>query len=901
MIHDDVDAADFLATSGIKQQIPACNTPRAWMLNGHRFRVVDSLSEVAAIVDGAIAQGEVALDLECEGLDNRIYYKKGKPYTVHKIVGYCLSIDGVTGYYIPVGHGGDGWESNLPAEEVAKEIARLCFEAQPVIKEGEAFPLTSRNYTPGVVKIYFWNAKYDQEMLFPVIGLDWWHPDSFEDGMLKYFAVHAGGELGLKPRAHEDLKYEGPEIVDSSQLRLDYESDPGFIRVKYTGEVTGRTVKHPYAMLELTDIFKGREIRFSTLIPKDAALYAASDAICTLRLCSAKYNRDLCEEVRYRGAEWTYRLERSTVQVVRRMERNRVYLDRKVIEEVSQQADDEANQLAQKIKDIASAAGFGAIDPNSAKQIGDFLFDEKPGCLHLTPSPGKNEASGQWKTGGDELEALSEELGEAAPEILTLIVKYRSAAKVKGTYIDNMLKGMDPNGEIRINFKQVGAATARFATPKGKHSQGFCGFTTHGIPKSDKKDAPETAKALRKTFKARPGYVMVKIDYAGEELRIAANLSGEPLWVNEFLHGTGDLHTITAIAFFGDKRDSPDWPTLRGMAKAGNFAMLFGGGAGAIMRATGCSKEEGIRKKKSFDATVTAWAKWVKMQHAKVKADGGVRNAFDRWIEIPNANAEENFLKAEAERRSLNFAIQGSGADIIRISKVICHQEAQRRGWLRDWMLPESEANRDLLRILLTVHDELVFEVHESIAFEATTLMKEVMERPTHLTRFGPKWRVPLVAEALIGESWDAKYGWEELTHGKPYKEGTPVSPKHYVHEGRLYRVPPSGLIGKPGFIFDPAVHQPGVVVGVSDAPASAPEAALPPSVNKGPEPVTLTLGEASEFSAWVMGAIVQVAHDPEGTPLVVTGPGGEVLLSQEEGFRVDPAKVRFFHMLFKL
>jgi len=724
------DVLTFLEESTLHRPRSVPDITKPWMKH-HEFLLVRTVEEVHRIVDECIKAGFCSLDLETTGLDNRINWVNGKPETVDKIVGFCISYDGVAGYYIPVRHNPtDGGPSlNVePIQEVEAAISRLCHVAIP---EGtpEAIrkdPLSYKCERPKVI-IGFWNAQFDQEFLFPITGIDWWHPESFEDGMLACFTIFAGDKrIGLKPKAKELLR------------------DPE---------------NNPYEMIELKELFVGKrkKIRFATLAPDEPGVlhYVGADAICTYLLCQLPNLVRLCHEKH----EFTYRIEKQVTCVLRVVERNRVRIARELVREILVKQNEERDRLLERIQRFAKGQGLDNLDPNSPKQLSEFLFGPRPKGLDISPKPEKNEASGQYKTDGDTLEALAK-LPDAA-SILKDIVKYREAEKFIGTYLEGLVNNPDENSELRFSFKQTGAASGRFSAPQGDPEHGYSGVPVHGIPNGSE---------VRRAFEARPGYVTVKADYAGEELRIAANVSGEEVWINEFLHGSGDLHSITARAFFGKQEVTKE---ERSAGKVANFALLYGGGPQSIMRATGCDKMEARRRKQAFDKAVPTFAKWIKIQHAKVKKDLGVKTAFDRWLSIPDANTLEEKIRAACERYSVNYRIQGSGADIMKIVMILLHKEFHKRNWLKN-------GGDDSIRMLLTVHDEIVFEIRYERVAESIPLITDIMEAPWHMPK-EPPWRVPLVVEPLVGFNWASGYKAERMP--KDYKpKDTEVVINNFVY-----------------------------------------------------------------------------------------------------------------------
>jgi DNA polymerase I-like protein with 3'-5' exonuclease and polymerase domains len=739
---------DFMAAAGLQNERAVPDITRPWMKH-HTFKLVRTADELDQIVDAAIAAKECALDLETEGLDNRIFYdESGKPYTKHKIVGFCLSYDGKSGFYAPVRHNpNDGGPSlNLPVERAEASITRLCRAAQPVMKPEamEKDPLSAKEWLePPKVLLYFWNAKFDHEFLYPVTGIDWWHPESFEDGNLFHYTHFSDDKkLGLKWKAFELLR------------------DPD---------------NNPYEMIELKDLFpiKGTKIEFGRLSPDEPGClkYACSDAICTYLLCTQPRSHEkrsfTLAQVRDKHL-FTYRVEKQTACAGRWMERPRVRVNRDRIKAAMDENAKKRDEILAKIKNLAEAKGYFNFDPASTKVLSEFLFSDKG--LNISPKPPINEASKQFKTDAETLETLVKE-NPGVPEVLKWIVKWREFEKLDSTYLQNMYNNVDERSEMRFQFKQTGAATGRFSAPAGEADQGMSGIPIHGIPSTSE---------LRKCFEAREGYTMLKADYAGQELRIAANVSNEMVWIKEFLEGDGDLHTITARAFFPefDKESKDRQKELRKMGKIANFALLYGGGPAAIMRATGCDKLEASRRKGAFDKAVPTFANWIKGQHVKVRKDKGVYTALQRWVAIPDIDNPDKAVQAACERKSTNFPIQGTGADIMKISLVLLCKEFYKHGWLK------QGGGDDSVRMLLTVHDEIVFEIKHARVQEALAVIVRVMASPSGLARppYSPVWRVPLIVEPLIGTTWAGEYDYGMLMHGKPYS-----GKKNYAGKNKKY------------------------------------------------------------------------------------------------------------------
>jgi DNA polymerase I-like protein with 3'-5' exonuclease and polymerase domains len=1142
---------DFMDNMGLDVEGSGNDLSKPWM-KFHEFRLVKKVEEVRKLIDECLEHGHCALDLETEGFDNRIEYDaQGNPYTRHKIVGYCIGLQG-RGFYIPVRHRwerlydsrGPNVDDVLGTEE---EIKRLCLASQPVVDPEAAKydPLGSKELVePPKVIIKFWHAKFDQEFLYPVTGIDWWHPDSFEDGMLAAYTIYTDGIHGLKensagkPGAVGGLSVKDPE-------------DP--------------EVEHPYEMIKFSDLFpkgtKRKDQAFYKLSPSEdgegwnCVLYGCSDGICTDLLCDQLVPK--ASSKKYKGF---YRLEKQVVQAVRIMERVRVQLNKDEIIDLLAEAEQELETYERKIVNVAKEAGFETFNPASSSQLADLLFGEKH--LDLPDKPEKTSQD-QYKTDEKTLEVYLNKPG--CPPVIEWIIKHRQINKVKGTYLENLANNTDELGQLRLNFKQSGAATGRFTAPKGDADHGFAGVPIQGIPAKNDPKKPQVAHSLRRMFVAREGYVMAKVDYASQELRITASVSGERKWIDEYVKEieTGipaDLHFMTAQAFYpGLKEDDPDFKLKRGAGKCvhpdtllnthkgyqaiqnvgpystkadtfldlntdhdyrpeadgnpvvatynggikplvhvvtrkgvvtcteehrfmlengelvragdlqkgmelesastptmprvggsgrktmalwkgvppssyrvaekaayfaglflgdgsvnasgsrithgdvskmdafdtpyqewqdalfdacedlgldptreekglylgsrvvvryleglglvvdrpdtengrmknlrvpdwvieggqekflpflgglidtdgsvahqrktiefttkdfvfagqiatlaqacglqlsveatynktyerhyarlkftvasswemrkylrykgkvgrlgeqagksmmpttndvlavlpagegpclditmgtedhlyrangmlthntANFALVYGGGVGAVQRATGCDAVEGGRLLKAFHESVPKFSKWVERQHDIVKAQLGVRTGFGRFISVPDANItaddiiardlarqerakekdpsiqvkpmsksaawkDAKRIRAACERKSTNYPIQGSGADILKLSLVFLIKEFHLRGWLRN-------GGDDSVRLVMTVHDEIVFEIkHERVA-EAIPVLKKIMEYPSTLA----KWTVPLIAEPELGDSWNAKLDWISMLRG---------------------------------------------------------------------------------------------------------------------------------------
>lgn len=857
-----------------------------WM-RFHEFVLVRTAQELDEIVDKAIAHGSCGLDLETEGFDNRINYDaNGKPSTVHQIVGVCLSVKG-TGYYVPVRHEFnttyDEPDPNVPPHLVEASLRRLCQAAQPVLSpEGfEEDPLgSSKIAQKGQVLIKFWNAKFDQEFLYPVTGVDYWHPSSFEDGLLLRYCIYTDDTLKLKDQAKLRLKVKDPKTEQ----------------------------EHPYEMIRFADLFpkgvrkKGMKIQtLHPLLDKNVTRYGCSDAICTEMLVD-----QFLPEIKTLKVEFVYLVEKHVAQVIRQVERTRTKINRAAVAQVLTEAEAELLSLDKQIKELAKSKGFNEFNPHSTAQLSQLLFG-KDG-LDIEPKPPMTEG-GQYKTDAETLEGLLDE-NPNAPPVLKWILHFRQIQRIIGTYLNRFLSDCDDQDQLRFNFNQTGAATGRFTAPAGDPDHGFFGGPIQGIPARDDPKKPKVAHSLRRVFVAREGYTLCKADYAGQELRLVANVSGEPLWINEFLHGSGDLHSLTARAFFNIPADQPVAKHHRTAGKTANFALVYGGGVQAVRRATGVDKVEAARQKQAFDQSVPEFTKWLKGQHARVKKSLGIRTAFGRWIAIPDANIRPGGMfatsngkemqadvplarkiQASCERKSVNYPIQGAGADVMKISLVRLFKEFFKRGWLK-------MGGDDSVRMLMTIHDEIVFEIRHDRLEEAIPLLCQVMSSPTQkLTA----WKIPLIVEPLVGLDWSAKYDWEKIKKGDE-KHPIPDWLTGYITVGEPHLPPPAPTPTQAPQATAPApAPVPTTPPATKESPTPtpppvptpAPEAVRKPAI-PGKEPVKIAVFSIStillsERSVKILNAICMLTAEDGGLVLRLTDETGNILIDSAKQIRVNP------------
>lgn len=285
--------------------------------------------------------------------------------------------------------------------------------------------------------------------------------------------------------------------------------------------------------------------------------------------------------------------------------------------------------------------------------------------------------------------------------------------------------------------------------------------------------------SVRPAIRAREGFVISAIDQSGVELRLAANLSGEPRWVNEFFrcsscnhefneerHSTpvkappalcpqcgsdkiGDLHTLTTQIVYGDSvLQKPDFKLYRQNAKGANFSVLYGGGGSAVARATGVSREEGSEIKDKMLDGLPKLRDWIKGIHLECKRNKQVSTAVGRRLRLPDIDNHESWAQAKAERNAVNGIIQGSATgDLTKFAMWRVH----------DWL--KANNMLDDCRLMICIHDELVFEIRKD---KLDTLVPVIVEQMTELGRM-LKWPVPLRCDVELGPTFDVIYNWAEF------------------------------------------------------------------------------------------------------------------------------------------
>jgi DNA polymerase I len=437
---------------------------------------------------------------------------------------------------------------------------------------------------------------------------------------------------------------------------------------------------------------------------KPATCYAAEDADVTLRLW-----RILKPKLAEQRLTTVYEtLERGMPAVLADMERAGIRVDPGKLKRLSSEFGMRMAELEQQAHQMAGRP----FNVGSPRQIGDILFGE----MNLTG--GKKTASGQWETGAATLEALA--LTHDLPRVL---LDWRQLSKLKGTYTDALTEAADPNTDrVHTSYQLAAATTGRLASSDPN---------LQNIP-----IRTETGRQIRQAFIAAPGHVLISADYSQIELRLLAHIGDIPELKRAFAAGI-DIHTATASEMFGVPVDQMD-PETRRRAKAINFGIVYGISAFGLANQLNIDQGEAGAYIKTYFERFPGIRAYMDATKAEVRERGFVSTVFGRKIHIPAIHSKSGAERQFGERAAINAPIQGAAADIIR------------RAMMR---MPGALVEAGLsTRMLLQVHDELVFEAPEAEADRAIEVIKRTMEGAAEPA---VALTVPLVVEARAAGNWD--------------------------------------------------------------------------------------------------------------------------------------------------
>ena len=444
------------------------------------------------------------------------------------------------------------------------------------------------------------------------------------------------------------------------------------------------------------------ERTFPQVPPAEAARVSAAQAEMVLRL-EATFRADIEAHHLVRLLD---EIEIPLVPVLVDMEATGILVDRVLLGEMSRGFNKELTQLE---LDIYRAAG-GEFNINSTPQLRTVLFERL-----------KLPVQKRTKTGASTDVEVLEQLATMGHEVPRLLIEYRELTKLKSTYVDALPGYIQADGRVHTSFNQTGAATGRLSSSDPN---------LQNIPVRTRRGGE-----IRRAFVAPPEHLLLIADYSQVELRLLAHFSDDPAFVAAFQRG-GDIHRQTAAVIFGVPEENVTGE-MRARAKTINFATIYGQGALALSRQLGITLEEAKAFIKHYFERFSGVRAWLDKTVDEARQRGFVETLFGRRRYIPELRDRNFSIRSFGERTATNSPLQGSAADLIKIAMIRIHA-ALKQAKLRT-------------RMLLQVHDELVFETPDGERSDAATLVKREMEGVADL-------RVPLVVTIGAGKNWiDAK------------------------------------------------------------------------------------------------------------------------------------------------
>jgi len=401
-------------------------------------------------------------------------------------------------------------------------------------------------------------------------------------------------------------------------------------------------------------------------------------------------------------------LERPLPSVIAQMENQGIKVDRAELARLS-------GMFAQKMAGLEAEAYELAgtqFNLGSPKQLGEILFDQ------MGLEGGKKTKTGAWQTGAGVLEGLAEK-GEKLPQT---ILDWRGYSKLKSTYTDALV------GQINERTGRVHTSFSLAATTTGRLSSSDPNLQNIPI-------RTEEGRKIRDAFIAETGHVLVAADYSQIELRLLAHVADLPTMKQAFADGV-DIHALTASEMFGVPLNEMT-PEIRRQAKAINFGIIYGISAFGLANNLNISRTEASDYIKSYFEKFPGIKAYMDMAKSEAHEYGYVKTLFGRKCHIKGIKDRNQAVRGFAERQAINAPIQGAAADIMR------------RAMIR---MPEAIVSVEGARMLLQVHDELVFEVPEN---KADDLIKVVIPTMENAAMPAVNITVPLVVEALAAKNWN--------------------------------------------------------------------------------------------------------------------------------------------------
>ena len=563
-------------------------------------------------------------------------------YMRAELVGLSFSVRPGEAAYVPVAHDYDGAPKQISRRKVLEKLRPLLESEKP--------------------RIVGQNLKYDRNVL-------------------------ANYRIELNGIAHDSMLQS--YVLDSVGTRHDMTS----LARKYLDKT----------VTSYEDVAgKGaKQVSFNQVPVEQAAAYAAEDADITLRLHRTLWPKLAAQP----GLRELYtRIEMPLLDVIARMERNGVLVDKEILKRQS----DELKEQMQQVEQQAHRLAGQSFNIGSPKQIQEILYEKMQ--LPVTA----RTPTGQPSTAESVLQELA-----AEHELPALILRHREFSKLKSTYTDRLPEQVNPDsGRVHTSYHQAVAATGRLSSSDPN---------LQNIP-----IRTEEGRKIRRAFIAAPGNVLLAADYSQIELRIMAHLSGDSALLAAFAAGS-DIHRATAAEVFGASMAEVS-PEQRRAAKAINFGLIYGMSAFGLARQLGIDRGSARRYVDKYFERYPGVKEYMDATRIRARETGYVETVFKRRLYLPDIAARNAARRQYAERTAINAPMQGTAADIIKRAMIEIDKKLLRSG--------------KNIRMIMQVHDELVFEVAEAEVVEYSGEIRNLMSGAAALS-------VPLIVDIGTGANWD--------------------------------------------------------------------------------------------------------------------------------------------------
>ncbi len=403
-------------------------------------------------------------------------------------------------------------------------------------------------------------------------------------------------------------------------------------------------------------------------------------------------------------------IEKPLISIIDQMEKNGVKIDKNFLKNLSTEYHTELSRYEKEIWEMSGTE----FNINSSQQLSQVLFEK----MQLKYKGMRKTSTGKLSTREDVLQKLKGE-----HKIIDKILEYREFQKLLSTYIDNIPALVATDGRLHANFLQTGTTTGRMSSNNPN---------LQNIP-----IGTDRGRKIREAFVAEKGNVLVAFDYSQIELRIAAFLSGDQKLIDVFKNGK-DVHTNVASRIFNVQKDSVT-KEMRRRAKIINFGILYGMGVNALKEGLGSTREEAQEFYNNYFAIYTGLGEYLDKTKKDAAKNGYTTTLFGRRRYFDGFKSPLPFIRAQAERMAINAPIQGTQADFTKLAMIKINE------------FLEKEKVLDQVKIILQIHDEVIYEMKEELVSKYADKIKKIMESVVAKDEIGG---VPIISECSVGKNW---------------------------------------------------------------------------------------------------------------------------------------------------